>query len=172
MNPRERREIFATGTYGNSAAIMSKVFDLANTTAQPLIDIVNISFSISFQPQPQPQVIIRESAVSNGGADNSLGLATSNGNLFNLLISVSWDDANDDELVVSRVKKFIAETDSVGEQMRLRNPYIYLNYAATWQDPIDGYGVMAKNELRKVSEKYDPDGMFQKQVPGGFKLFV
>lgn len=48
--PPGRREIFATGTYGNSAAIMSKIFDLANATAQPLIDIVKISFSISFQP--------------------------------------------------------------------------------------------------------------------------
>jgi hypothetical protein len=51
--------------------------------------------------------------------------------------------------------------------MRFSNPYIYLNDAATWQDPIDGHGVTAKNELRKASEQYGPDGMFQKQVPVG-----
>jgi hypothetical protein len=93
-NPLALRDIFATGTYGNSAAIMSEIFDLANATAQPLVDIANVSFSISFQPQPQ--VVIRESAVSNGGVGNSLGLTASDGNLFNLLVSVSWDNAKDD----------------------------------------------------------------------------
>lgn len=97
--PPSPRDIFATGTYGNSAAIMSEIFDLANATAQLLIDIANVSFSISFQPQPQ--VIIRESAVSNGGVGNSLGRTTSDGNLFNLLVSVSWDNAKDDARVVS-----------------------------------------------------------------------
>jgi len=50
--PAGRRDTFATGTYGNSAASSANIFDLANATAQPLIDIVNTSFSISFQPQP------------------------------------------------------------------------------------------------------------------------
>jgi hypothetical protein len=98
--PPGRRDIFATGTYSNNAVLLSQIFDLANSTAQPLIDVANISFSISFQPQPQ--VIIRESAVSNGGVGNSLGLDTSDGNLFNLLISISWDNATDDARIVSR----------------------------------------------------------------------
>jgi hypothetical protein len=70
------------------------------------------------------------------------------------------------------VKKFIAQTEQAGEKMGLLSPYIYLNYAATWQDPLDGYGAAVKSELWEVSEKYDPEGVFQKQVPGGFKLFV
>jgi hypothetical protein len=41
-----------------------------------------------------------------------------------------------------------------------------------WQDPIDSYGVTVKKELQEVSKKYDPTGMFQKQVPGGVKLFA
>jgi hypothetical protein len=56
--------------------------------------------------------------------------------------------------------------------MGLSNSYIYLNYAATWRDPVDGYGVTIKNELREVGEKYDPEGAFQKQVPGGLKRFA
>jgi hypothetical protein len=49
--PAGRRGIFAIGTNGDCAAISANIFDLANVIAQPLIDIVNISFSISFQPQ-------------------------------------------------------------------------------------------------------------------------
>jgi len=108
--PAGCRDVFATRTYGNSAAILANIFDLANATAQPLIGVVNISFSISFQPQPQ--IIIEESAVSNGGVRSSLGLSASNGNLFNLLISISRDDPKDDGRIVGQVmgqvKKFIA----------------------------------------------------------------
>jgi hypothetical protein len=37
---------------------------------------------------------------------------------------------------VGQVKKFIAQTQQAGEKMGLSNPYIYMNYAATWQDPV------------------------------------
>ena len=50
------------------------------------------------------------------------------------------------------------------------NTYLYLNYAASFQDPIAGYGNASVSMLQAVSKKYDPDQLFQKQVPGGFKL--
>lgn len=103
--PAGRQDIFATGTYNNGAAISAEIFDLANATAQPLRDIVDISFNISFRPQPQ--IIIEKSAVSNGGVGKSLGLSASNGNLFNLLISI---------------KKFIAAADQMAQITRLGNP--------------------------------------------------
>jgi hypothetical protein len=92
--PAGRQDIFATGTYDNGAAISAEIFDLANVTAQPLREIVNISFNISFQPQSQ--IIIKKSTISNNGVGKSLGLSVSNGNLFNLRISI---------------KKFIAAAD-------------------------------------------------------------
>jgi hypothetical protein len=84
--PAGRRDILSTGTYGKQRSNLAKISGLANATAQPLIDIANISFSTSFQPQPE--IIIEESAVSNGGVGNSLSVGASNGNLFNLLISI------------------------------------------------------------------------------------
>ncbi|KAK1086311.1 hypothetical protein LTR48_003687, partial [Friedmanniomyces endolithicus] len=50
------------------------------------------------------------------------------------------------------------------------NEYLYLNYAAPWQKPIAGYGAANVANLMAVSRKYDPLQVFQKQVPGGFKL--
>ena len=38
------------GTYNNSTAILAEIFDFVNAAAQPLRDIVSISFNISFQP--------------------------------------------------------------------------------------------------------------------------
>lgn len=89
-------------------------------------------------------------------------MRASNGHLFNLLISISWDDPKDDGLIVGQVTKFIAAMEQVAQIGGLGNPYIYLNYVAVWQDRIDGYGVTVGKELQNVSEKYDPTGMFQK----------
>lgn len=49
-------------------------------------------------------------------------------------------------------------------------PFQYLNYAAPFQDPLANYGDMSHHMLREVSKKYDPDQVFQRLVPGGFKL--
>lgn len=50
------------------------------------------------------------------------------------------------------------------------NEYEYLNYAAPGQDPVASYGAANQAGLRSVSRKYDPDQIFQKGVPGAFKL--
>lgn len=49
--------------------------------------------------------------------------------------------------------------------------FLYLNYADQTQDVITGYGEGNRRELRRVSRVYDPEGVFQKAVVGGFKLF-
>lgn len=49
-------------------------------------------------------------------------------------------------------------------------PFEYMGYAASFQDPLGSYGVKSLDLMRAVSKKYDPDQVFQKLVPGGFKL--
>ncbi|KAI9746929.1 MAG: hypothetical protein M1835_002318, partial [Candelina submexicana] len=50
------------------------------------------------------------------------------------------------------------------------NNFQYLNYADTKQNPIAGYGQANVDKLVAASKKYDPAQVFQKLVPGGFKL--
>jgi len=50
------------------------------------------------------------------------------------------------------------------------NPYLYLNYAEKWQNPIRGYGKDNKMILKKISKNYDTMRTFQETVTGGFKL--
>jgi len=38
------------------------------------------------------------------------------------------------------------------------------------EDVFEGYGRDSAANMRRVSEKYDREGVFQKNVPGGFKL--
>lgn len=47
---------------------------------------------------------------------------------------------------------------------------IYLNYATKDQDSISSYGAVNVQKLKVAAKKYDPEQVFQKLVPGGFKL--
>jgi hypothetical protein len=48
--------------------------------------------------------------------------------------------------------------------------YVYLNYAAHTQNPLRSYGEENLEFLRNVAGRYDPQDIFQEQVPGGFKV--
>ncbi|KAL4744697.1 hypothetical protein BDW72DRAFT_208805 [Aspergillus terricola var. indicus] len=48
--------------------------------------------------------------------------------------------------------------------------YIYMNYAARYQNPLRGYGKENVEFIKAVARKYDPLEVFQRQVPGGFKV--
>ena len=164
-NPAGRRQLFATGSYGASAAMMKAIWQIGNETAQPLRGIANFKWSISFQPIP---TVITSKAAVNGG--NSLGLDVSDGNLFNVLLTASWDSASDDARVNTQAQQLFSKAAATAKQLGVSNPYLYLNYAAPWQDPISSYGSAAKSSLQAASKKYDPTQVFQKNVPGGFKL--
>ena len=56
--------------------------------------------------------------------------------------------------------------------MGLLHDFVYLNYANQAQNPIATYGRENVAGLKKAAERYDPRGVFQRQVPGGFKLPV
>ena len=162
--PPGRRDLFTTLTFVNSAAMMETIFQLANTTVQPLSSIPNLTWAISFQPEP--------TIITHKSCANSLGLCQESSNLVNLLLSAYWDDPADDDLVNAQAKAFWAGVKQAAVEMGVDNRYVYLNYASTWEDPIAGYGEDVKERLQRVSRKYDPEGVFQKQCPGGFKLFT
>ena len=159
------REIFVTATYTNNAQMQEKFFDLANDTVQALVNVANLTFSISFQALPQ--VIIGYGA-ANGG--NSLGLGPSDGDLVNVLLTVQWADQSDDDAITNGAKDLFSKAEAASKAMGTYNPYLYLNYAADFQNPIAGYGTASVNFLKQVSKKYDPAQLFQIQLPGGFKL--
>jgi hypothetical protein len=165
-NPLGFRQLFVTGTYGASAQQMAAIYQIANDTVQEITDVPGLKWSVSFQPLPP---VITSKAATNGG--NSLGLSAADGPIFNVLLTATWDDESDDTRVNAAGKSLFAQAEATAAKLNVTNPYLYLNYAAPWQDPIDGYGAESKAALQTASKKYDPTGVFQKQVPGGFKLF-
>lgn len=88
-----------------------------------------------------------------------------------VLLGVTWSDEADDDTVINAVTDLFTTFDAYAASQKGLNSYKYLNYAFKTQNPIQGYGASNVEKLQAISKKYDPSGVFQKLVPGGFKLF-
>ena len=65
--------------------------------------------------------------------------------------------------VMTNLTSYLREVDALRD-------FQYINYSFEDQDPLGGYGEIALGKIRSASRKYDSSGVFQKLVPGGFKL--
>lgn len=76
----------------------------------------------------------------------------------------------DDSHVYNAARQLFTQGQARAEQLGVDKSFVYLNYAAQFQDPIASYGAASVQKLRVVSAQYDPDGMFSRWLPGGFKI--
>lgn len=79
----------------------------------------------------------------------------SNTNSLDILLTVSWANAVDDAAINNAAKSLFSQAETAAEAMGVYNEYLYLNYAANFQDPIAGYGAASKVKLQTMSKKYD-----------------
>jgi hypothetical protein len=175
--------VFFTGTYGVSAEFLVKTFDSLNGTLYNFNIPNNIIWSISLEPLP---TLITSYGSKNGG--NSLGTSPADGNSMGknvtiqtltprltstkvILISALWNDTASNNIVKQTAQKLTNDINDIAKRMGLLNDFVYLNYADPSQDPFSSYGRDNVRLLEKTSRKYDPRGIFQYKVPGGFKLF-
>lgn len=87
-----------------------------------------------------------------------------------LFLWVSWEKASDSPTVTLAAKRFIEAVSKAAREVNSLHSYLHLNYAASWQEPIKSYGADTVAKMVRVSEKYDPNAVFQNLCVGGFKL--
>ncbi|KAF2015241.1 FAD-binding domain-containing protein [Aaosphaeria arxii CBS 175.79] len=166
-----RLNIFSTLTFINDVEatpeFLAAVFDIVDATAKELLTVVGLIFTCSFQPIPR--TIYAKSAGTGG---NVLGLERFDKDFINFLFSLSWQLPIDNARVEAALKTAEAAIVDLAKRSGLYSEYVYLNYAAQWQEPVKSYGAQNVQFMRGVSKKYDPNGLFQKAVPGGFKLGI
>jgi hypothetical protein len=68
------------------------------------------------------------------------------------------------------VQKLFAAAESEAKTRGLYRAFLTPTYADSWQNPIARRSDETVKGLWAASKKYDPLQVFQKQVPGGFKL--
>ncbi len=85
-------------------------------------------------------------------------------------INIGWNFQSDDAVVYSVLKKALEKIEALTKERGVYDPFIFLNDAYATQPVLRSYGATNLQRLNAVSKAYDLMGMFQRQVPGGFKL--
>ncbi|MCJ1401397.1 hypothetical protein MMC11_004610 [Xylographa trunciseda] len=165
-NPSGDRQVYVTVTVANNLALLSRVFDIADILLKPLKNKHGLRYAMAYQAIP---TCVMSHSLASGG--NALGLDPEDGNLVLIFLDISWKDSIDDEIMNKQAGSFLKQVETLAASSGMLHKWKYLNYAAQWQDPIAGYGHENRERLRAASRKYDPGQVFQKQVPGGYKLF-
>ncbi|KAL8922282.1 MAG: hypothetical protein Q9208_005252 [Pyrenodesmia sp. 3 TL-2023] len=163
--PPGQRALFITLTHGLSADLITEIYQAADAALQPIKLAAGLVYAIGFQP-----LLTGPTTKATAGNPNSLGLDASDGNLVLTVLNLTWKLATDDAAIEAAANAWLKAAKAASVKAGLSNEFVYLNYAAPGQDPITGYGAANKANLRGVSQKYDRDQIFQKAVPGAFKL--
>ncbi|KAK2770093.1 FAD binding domain protein [Colletotrichum kahawae] len=127
------------------------------------------STEVYFQPLGRDFIV----ASQNDGADRGpLALDESQGTYIVYAIALGWVDSAYDEVISAWIEKTVQEIDSATAEAGLHHPFRYMGDSAAFQvaDFFSGYPAGAVERLNSIALKYDPDGFFQKNMPGGFKL--
>lgn len=66
--------------------------------------------------------------------------------------------------------EFLAKAAELARKRDALMPNQWMNNAAETADVIRTYGKENIKKMKAVSQKYDKEGIFQRLVPGGYKL--
>jgi hypothetical protein len=159
------RQYWASITIKPDIALMETFYQKWQETLAKVKDSEGFIFSFGFHPITK--ALLEQSQKAGG---NAMKIPPSDGPLFVVLINPAWKLAKDDALIFAEVENFVKELRSLARDKGLLHRYIFTNYGYSKDDVIAGYGEESVSRLRATSQKYDPEGVFQKGVPGGFKL--
>ncbi|KAK4186803.1 FAD binding domain protein [Podospora australis] len=160
--PPGTRHMLAATTIRNDVETMQAVYAVFCRTTETMRHVKGLLFPMMFQAILPGWV--------NKGHPNVLGLQDCTEPLIIIGCPVTWADPKDDEFVWATIRRMLEEIDKTAAAKGTSHPYRFMNYCMDFQRPYDGCGEENRKLLREASQKYDPDGLFQKGCTGGFKL--
>lgn len=170
-NPPHPRSAWFTLTFKNDAAFMETLFQLVDAAMEEIGQLAGFFIGIEFFPLPQKII-----QLSKAGGGNALGLSEDSGDLVVVNLDANWWNEADDDMVTARLWEIIEQAKVLAKERGVWDEYLYLNYASRFgrltQNVMESYGSMSLEKMRNISMEYDPTGLFQKAVLGGFKLWV
>ncbi|KAI1741370.1 hypothetical protein F4680DRAFT_416601 [Xylaria scruposa] len=168
--PTDYHDIWFTATFKNDARVIRKAVALHESLVADLLAYIpdgDFWTQCLFQPLPK---LFGENSAKSGG--NAMGVERQkvDGLLFQAAAMVRTPEH--EAFAYPKIKAWIeavrefATAEIDGGLL----DWTYLNYADRSQDPLRSYGAENVKRLKDVAVRYDPDGVFQKVCPGGFKI--
>ncbi|KAL6233355.1 hypothetical protein BDW75DRAFT_191822 [Aspergillus navahoensis] len=158
-----KRQLNVVVTHGSTINMLNATYLRWKSSLPAIEDVRGIVWSISLEPLP-PAIYAREPT------KNAFGLSNTTGPQVVALLSVSWEDEADDEKVRNTARSLFEGIEEDARRLDSYEPFLYLNYAADWQDPIASYGEESVEMLRRVSRDVDPKGVFREGLPRAFRI--
>lgn len=118
--------------------------------------------------QALPTIFSRHS-VERGGNVMGLDRETQNSVMFQVQLAFRGD-VEKERTARERVAGFRTALKGHSAELGAAVDWEYLNYADYTQNPLKTYGEENVAFTREVAVKYDPAGVFQTRMPGGFKI--
>ena len=101
---------------------------------------------------------------------NIFGLDPSDGPLMMYFLQAVWDDPKHDACIARVMQETFDDMELATQQQGTYHAFRYRNYAAGFQDVYESFGSASQERLRTVQEKYDPEDIYNRLVPGGHRL--
>lgn len=157
------RQLSVVITHDSTVPMLNATYLRWNASLAAVQEVPGIVWSISLEPLPA-------AIYARAPAHNAMGLSSSEKSLVVTVLSATWDDAADDARVEEAARTLFADIEADADALDAHDPFVYMNYAARWQDPVPSYGRHSVEKLQQISKELDPRGVFQKMMPGGFKI--
>jgi FAD/FMN-containing dehydrogenase len=159
---------FGTLTFANDIRVMTEAHKIYMEVLDNLKAKAAGDWQIYVLYQPLTPAYWRKSE-SRGG--NVLGLERFGDDVLCLYQPyMSWQGAEQDALFQQAGQDLVDRIRAYAESIGADSPYLYLDYADITQDPLASYGAKNVKKMKEAAKKYDPSEVFQKLVPGGFKI--
>ncbi|KAI3393838.1 hypothetical protein diail_3565 [Diaporthe ilicicola] len=161
--------IWFTLAFKNDKRIMAKASELHDKVVEDLKTVLpdgNFITQCVFQPLP---TLFAENSVKAGG--NVLGLERYKHDGIMWMATALLPTKALRDFAYPKVEAWTQEVKEFAETI----PdglidFVYLNYADPSQAPLASYGEDNIKFMKEVSAEYDPQEVFQKLCPGGYKL--
>jgi hypothetical protein len=169
-------DIFAAGTvigkdYGqllHGIQIINDTFFDALPELYSHVPAANLSI-IELDWQPIGKLWLEASA-ANGVGGTPLELSSTKGVYLCYAEVVEWIGSEYDDFVMQWVEKTTYKINNATLAAGLFDSFNYMGDTAGFQSMYRGYGVLNQAKLLSISRKYDPERLFQRLLPGGFKI--
>ncbi|KAI0890522.1 FAD-binding domain-containing protein [Annulohypoxylon maeteangense] len=167
--PSGRYDFWMTITFKLDSRVIRKAIDAYEALLADLKKAIpdsNFSVNMVFQP-----LLASWTQHSVDQGSNIFGLEHVTEDCVVLVIAV--------EVATSELSKKVSEpatrtmfskVESYATLLDKNVGFLYLNYCDGSQDPLKSYGEENIKRMKEASAKYDPAGVFQERVPGGFKI--
>ncbi|KAK8112872.1 hypothetical protein PG984_013398 [Apiospora sp. TS-2023a] len=165
--PSDKYDTWFTLTYKLDDRSLHKTLEIFETLVEKFKAIFDDRFSLLLYLQPLPASFIKNSATRGG---NMLGLESVTEDSVLLVMDIMVPDKEQETASFPIVQAAIKDMEDYTKSIDGAVAFRYLNYCNGSQDPLGSYGAENIKKMKDAAAKYDPTGVFQTRMPGGFKI--